>query len=75
MIDTEISEMEYHARRDAEMVRMFWHLRGYVNVTVDLIIRNEFVVGFTSNLKNGMPPGANPRDVAQLYRGREMPFA
>lgn len=65
--------------RLAREVRSFWHLWGFVHVTAEaqemLASNGRRFVGIKSNLKNGLPPGATPSEVAAIYRRKEMPFA
>lgn len=83
MTSSIISAAEEAAIRNAEAVRSFWHLRGYVHVTADAwpvpgrFTRNDqtTVFGVRSNLRNGLPPGAKADDVATFYQAKEMPFA
>ncbi len=60
------------ARNLALSIQAWWRDHGYPQVTVEAVSSgtdiNGPIWGVRSNLRNGLPPGADPKAIAKLYQ-------
>jgi hypothetical protein len=66
------------AVRNALSIAKFWQAHGYLDVRVSPARQSSRdgtinVWGVESNLRQGLPPGVSPDEVAHLYRSRFRP--
>jgi hypothetical protein len=66
---TEITQADdyMHQVRLASRVTDWWHHHGFINVHASVHRVGDTFFGIKSNLRNGLPPGATPNQVAQAW--------